>query len=158
MDKIKSFFGILFLTTCISSAFCQNAGVTTIGSTFACPGTSFVVLPLNITNSPPITAISMKIYYDAAVLSYRQNGIINKNPGLTPLFSSSQSSYGSTYKQLRISWYDVTAHIVDTNGTGKIADIVSPGNIKFPAYGFQVGSILSGNPCSKHCRKSLPGC
>ena len=124
MDKIKSFFGILFLTTCISSAFCQNAGVTTIGSTFACPGTSFVVLPLNITNSPPITAISMKIYYDAAVLSYRQNGIINKNPGLTPLFSSSQSSYGSTYKQLRISWYDVTAHIVDTNGTGKIADIV----------------------------------
>ena len=102
-------------------------GITSIGSATACPG-AIISVPVTLSGSTAISALSLTIDYDATVLSAIQTGnnsnfIINQNNVLTPLVTISRAQTDkpgySGVKQVKIAWNTCYWAVqLDTNSSG----------------------------------------
>jgi len=130
---------IRIILLCIISFFCsidfiisQNAGITTVCSISACPGTN-ITLPLSISGSPDISGIALRIEYDGTVLSFLQTGnvgtgVSNTNANLSVNggnITGAQSTASGTTKKLMLVWIssDGNGYTVTTNGTGLLCNL-----------------------------------
>jgi PKD-like domain/Secretion system C-terminal sorting domain len=120
-NKVLSLITGLF---CFVNSFSQNyAGITSIGSVTACPNT-VITIPLNVIHSPLISILTLKIYYDSAVLSAIQNGnngilVTNINSPLSGLIGSQTNDpYRPGFKQANFVWYALYGTQLDTDSVG----------------------------------------
>lgn len=134
------YFVFLFLVGLLGTNFCvfsqNDAGYTTCGSVTACPGT-YITVPISISGSPVLRAISMRIDYDGDVLSYMEP--TTTSPPLNPPFSSlnvglynafgnimSHQNYiaPNNYRNVKIPWGMYQPGTVTTNGTGLLFNLI----------------------------------
>jgi len=120
-DKQLSLF---IANNCVYS---QNAGTTTCGTYYACPYT-YIKIPISISGSPLLSALSLDMEYDPAVLSFVNNGtgVVNKNQGFINANWSFFSNHQHIFPNLetcRIGAWGGNA-TVQNNGTGKMFDLV----------------------------------
>jgi hypothetical protein len=111
---------------CFTNSFCQYAGVTSIGSTTACPGT-IITIPVYLLHSPLIDGISLCVNYDGSVLSALQNGstsvfLTNVNNALLPIgmwnYAQTDKPGYPGIKRAIFAWNNLTPAQVDTNSNG----------------------------------------
>jgi len=130
MKIIYTFFFLFLLSL---SLFGQNAGISSVGSYTACPGT-VVTIPVYVLHSPPVMGISLEIDYSAAVLSALQTGntatfLSNINAPLLPVtawaYAQTAKTGNISMKQLRVGTALSSAVYLDTNSSGlaKLFDI-----------------------------------
>jgi len=117
----KNYFLAIFLLFFLNVNFCysqQSAGITTISTITACPGT--VNISLNIYNSPDVSDINLKIYYLASELSFVQAD--NLNPGLSvggamQTFTMFLNPPG-IWQELFLTWHSSNNETLTTDGNG----------------------------------------
>ena len=123
--KNKSLLSALIFILFSINLYSQNAPVTNIGSAIACPG-SIITVPVSISGSPTLGAISLRIDYDGSVLSYIDPPQ-NINPDLLAVSSvyGVQNTVSGNNKKLILSWLDVTGTGVlpSTSGTGLLCEL-----------------------------------
>ncbi len=119
MKKIftKAAILVIILFFSLDFATAGNAPVTTIPAVKACPGGA-VVLPVTVTGFTGISSISLRIEYDAAVMTF--GSVSNVNSAFAGLMSNDLVSSGTIHK-IMIAWTDVTAQSL-ANGS-KLFDL-----------------------------------
>jgi len=131
MKKFTLFIVLLFcLLNPVFSQTTPSAGVTTIGSYYACPGTK-ITLALSISGSPDIAGLGLELDYDGTVLSFLKTGgtsNFDANLGSTAFLQTNQQTVSWPAKKLLLIWssgdtYPYTINPGGTPGTGKICDI-----------------------------------
>ena len=94
----------------------QNAPITTITGGSPCNGTQ-VLIPLTVLNFDQITAVSLRIDYNPAVMTYVSS--LNLNPTLTGMIVNNVI-IGPTSAKISVVWSDITPKTLAANS--KLAD------------------------------------
>ena len=129
MKNLKFIFltVIIFFGFLIQLSAQIHAGITSIGSFYACQG-EIVSIPLNISNSPDLADISLEIDYNGAVLSYLKTGGLtnpDSNLSLSSGIFAVQNTVSGNSKKLMISWFSSNgnSYAVGSSGTGRICNL-----------------------------------
>ena len=137
---------IIALLALSFNAIAQNAGISTVGSHSACPGTKITV-SVNLTKVTNLSGITLTIYYDATVLSALQNGntgafLSNVNTACLPLgtWFYNQTTKSTGIKQIKVGWTS-TGSQLDTNASG-VAHLF---DVTFRYYGGSTGLIFDNS-------------
>ncbi|MCK9204454.1 MAG: cohesin domain-containing protein, partial [Bacteroidales bacterium] len=119
--KNHSFIGLLgaLLFSCFpffNIAVCRDAPVTTVGSANPCPGNS-ITIPVYVDNFTNITAITLRIEYDPAVMTFNN---FSGNPVLSGIIANAiPVGEGSSLYKVMIVWTDIHPKTLD-NGSSII--------------------------------------
>lgn len=110
----KFIITLCILLSYVSIGFAQSNTTMTIGNVTASAGDTIIV-PVNVTNFTNIGAISLKLNFDTAVLTYLD--AVNSPSGVT--FTDFANGSGV----LSLGWFDVTSSLPINIVSGKLADL-----------------------------------
>jgi len=101
----RSWALVLILVFTLGMGWCGNAPVTTIATMSVCPGGK-AILPVTVTGFTGISAISLRIEYNASVMTF--DSLSRVNTAFSGIMWYDQPVSGNTHKIL-ISWTNLTA-------------------------------------------------